>query len=93
MSVTRNNLTIFILFLLLFSHIGAIVHAAEHVLEYDDEYCEICSLIDHQSDGVICSNLSLKPVAAKQEPLFYSNILISSIRAWDHLSRAPPQLS
>lgn len=93
MNYTSRNLTLVIILVLLLCRLGAVAHAAEHAFEHEVEYCEICSLSDHQSDGLIKSSNFPGPneYQSKLNPFSTSTFITKS--AWNFFSRAPPLVS
>ena len=93
MKFRQNYFTLFILFLLVICRVGAVAHAAEHTFEHDTEYCEICSLTDHNSDALAKATQSVLPNAHAKSFEFYHSPQLYSQLVWDYLSRAPPVFS
>ncbi len=85
--------TLLIILILLFSRMGAVVHASEHVLLDEYAHCAICSVNDHQYDALIPNGIKsvFTYIAQGSEP--YSNPLYRSLFLQAYRSRAPPFIS
>lgn len=93
MKLRQNYLTLFVLFVLVICRVSAFAHAVEHTFEDHDDYCEVCSLVEHNSDGLVSALQTVFPYDVTESYSLYQSPLVTSQHFWDYLSRAPPVYS